>query len=170
MIYEHRCQNRFNFKILIAEDEPDNNEFLAELLSLSGYEVDQAFDGEQGLAKVEEFEPDLVLLDIMMPKIDGLEFCKRIRAKQDYRNLKIIFITAHGNLEEKINGFNAGADDFLSKPFAPSELLANCAQLRLSNSQRNSLHLKRRHRMQWKHARWINLVSEDFKLEFQPRC
>lgn len=166
-------KNRFNFKILIVEDEPDNNEFLAELLSLSGYEVDQAFDGEQGLAKVEEFEPDLVLLDIMMPKIDGLEFCKRIRAKQDYRNLKIIFITARGNLEEKINGFNAGADDFLSKPFAPSELLARInAQLRIVELSAQLSASERRHRNLIENMPdGLMLVSEDFKLEFfNPRC
>jgi signal transduction histidine kinase len=119
-------------KILIVEDEPDINDFLAETLDIEGYEIAQAYDGSMGVQLANEFLPDLILLDVMMPKLNGIEVCRQLRAQEIHKNTKIIFITAHGNLEDKIEGFRAGADDFLSKPFAPSELLARIeAHLRL---------------------------------------
>lgn len=108
-----------------------------------------------------------------MPKTDGLEVCRRIRANEKYSNLKIIFITAHGNLEEKINGFKAGADDFLSKPFAPSELLARIeAQLRIVELSKQLSVSERRHRNLIENMPdGLMLVSEDLKLSFfNARC
>ncbi|MDD3147334.1 MAG: response regulator [Candidatus Riflebacteria bacterium] len=125
-------------RVLIVEDEPDISDYLYETLSLSGYEVCQAYDGLEGLDKIREFKPNLLLLDIMMPKLNGIEVCRRIRANDDMRSLRVIIITAKGSLEEKLEGFEAGANDFIVKPFSSSELLARIeAHLRIDNLTRD---------------------------------
>ncbi len=125
-------------RVLIVEDEPDISDYLYETLSLSGYEVCQAYDGLEGLDKIRQFKPNLLLLDIMMPKLNGIEVCRRIRANADMQALRVIFITAKGSLEEKLEGFEAGANDFIVKPFSSSELLARIeAHLRIDNLTRD---------------------------------
>lgn len=125
-------------RVLIIEDEPDISDYLFETLSMSDYEVCQAYDGLEGLEKIKEFRPNLVLLDIMMPKLNGLEVCRRIRASGEMRSLRVIFITAKGSLEEKLEGFQAGANDFIVKPFSSSELLARIeAHLRIDTLSRD---------------------------------
>jgi len=125
-------------RVLIIEDDPDISDYLFETLSLSGYDACQAYDGIEGLSKIEQFKPNLLLLDIMMPKLNGIEVCRRIRANSDLRSLRIIFITAKNSLEEKLEGFEAGANDFIVKPFSSSELLARIeAHLRVDNLTRD---------------------------------
>lgn len=155
-------------KILIIEDEPDISDYLFETLELSGYAVRQAFDGIEGLEKAKEFRPNLVLLDIMMPKLDGLEVCRRIRADQELRSTRVIFITAKGSLDEKLEGFQAGANDFIVKPFSSSELLARIeAHLRIDTLTRDLELSEKRYRQLIENSPdGILLFSDESKLLF----
>jgi DNA-binding response OmpR family regulator len=114
-------------KILIVDDEPDLLEELRETLKQERYEVDTAADGEAALDKVFDGVYDLVLLDIMLPKVDGLEVLKEIR-KGDIAT-PVLMLTAKGSVEDKITGLDYGADDYLPKPFDMSELMARIRSL-----------------------------------------
>ncbi len=135
---QKQTDNKALNRILIVEDEPDISDFLYETLSLSGYEVAQAYDGIEGLEKIAEFKPSMILLDIMMPRMNGLEVCRKIRATESMRSIRVIFISAKGSLEEKLEGFQAGASDFIVKPFSSSELLARIeAHFRIDSLSRD---------------------------------
>ena len=108
-------------KILIVEDEKQMAEFINLELNHEGYEVDVCYDGEQGYQKAIETNYDIILLDIMIPKINGIEVCRRLRIKKD---TPIIMLTAKGDVTDKVNGLDTGADDYLTKPFEIEELLA----------------------------------------------
>ncbi|MDN5279351.1 MAG: hypothetical protein PWR01_3316 [Clostridiales bacterium] len=155
-------------KILIIEDEPDISDYLYDTLAMSGYEVRQAYDGLEGLEKINQEKPNLVLLDIMMPRLDGLEVCRRIRANDATRGIRIIFITAKGSLEEKLEGFQAGANDFIVKPFSSSELLARIeAHLRIDMLSRDLEFSERRYRQLIENSPdGILLFSPELKLLF----
>lgn len=106
-------------KILIVEDEKDISEIIAYNIQRQGYEVDTAYDGEIGLQKALTGEFDLILLDIMLPKLDGFEICKKIREKLE---TPIIILTAREEENDKITGLDLGADDYMTKPFSIGEL------------------------------------------------
>jgi len=116
-------------RILVVDDVADNVEILRMRLSSLGYEVMVAEDGEQALAKVREALPDLILLDIMMPKIDGLEVVRRIKADPALPFIPVILVTAKAGPKDVVAGLDAGGDDYLVKPFAFSELLARLEAL-----------------------------------------
>jgi len=107
-------------KILVVDDEPKIVDAVKAYLENSGYEVFAAFDGEEALNQIEKIDPDLVVLDLMLPKISGEEICQRIRKQS---KIPIIMLTAKVLIDEKINGFNIGADDYMTKPFSPRELV-----------------------------------------------
>ena len=107
--------------ILIADDNSDITDILANYAAKEGYEPIIAGDGEAALVKFDEFAPVCVLLDVMMPKIDGYEVCRQIRAKSE---VPVILITARGEDFERIMGLDIGADDYIVKPFSPSEVMA----------------------------------------------
>ncbi len=111
-------------KILAVDDNPVNLKVVRATLLRSGFEVFTAANGFEALAIVEEMIPDVILLDITMPDMDGYEVCKRLRDKPETKNIPIMMLTAHDTLEEKMKGFEAGADDYLTKPFQPAELQA----------------------------------------------
>jgi diguanylate cyclase (GGDEF)-like protein len=111
-------------KILIADDDPDIRDVLKLTLSEENYEVIEAEDGEEALKIIESKPLDLVLLDYKMPKIDGREACRRVKNDLLLRHLPIIMVTARGDINDKVGGINAGADDYIVKPFEPKELLA----------------------------------------------
>ncbi len=113
-----------NEKILIVEDEADITELLRYNLSRDGYNVVEAATGEAALDIIERNAPDLVLLDLMLPKINGLEVCRRVRSSQDNKHLPIIMITAKGEEVDIVTGLELGADDYMTKPFSPRVLLA----------------------------------------------
>jgi DNA-binding response OmpR family regulator len=116
-------------RILIIEDELPMRTALQDLLSAEGYRVLSASDGESGLKKVRDEKPDLVLLDVMMPKLDGFSVCAELRRLSI--KTPVIMLTAKGMVEDRVTGLDAGADDYLSKPFSTEELLARIrAQLR----------------------------------------
>jgi two-component system, OmpR family, KDP operon response regulator KdpE len=109
-------------RILVIDDEPQIRRIMRETLTSSGYEVDDAKNGEEGLLKVREFRPDLVLLDINMPEMSGVELCRAIR--KDSRSIGIIMLTVRNSETDKVAALDAGADDFVTKPFSTPELLA----------------------------------------------
>ncbi|MFQ6109734.1 MAG: response regulator transcription factor [Candidatus Aminicenantales bacterium] len=109
-------------KILIIEDEEDLVKGLKLNLADEGYEVDWAYDGEHGLRKALEEAPDLIILDIMLPKMNGLDICRELRQKN--MNIPIIMLTAKGKEVDKVVGLEIGADDYMTKPFSIRELLA----------------------------------------------
>jgi two-component system KDP operon response regulator KdpE len=108
-------------RILVVDDEPQIRRIMRTTLTSSGYEVDDAKTGEEGLEKVREFRPDLVLLDINMPGMGGLEACRAFRADP---NIAIIMLTVRNSEADKVQALDAGADDFVTKPFSTPELLA----------------------------------------------
>ena len=110
--------------ILVMEDEDALATLLQYNLEKEGYDVTVAADGEEGLLQVDERLPDLVLLDWMLPKLSGIEVCRRIRGKAETRNLPIIMLTARGEETDRVRGLDTGADDYMTKPFSMTELTA----------------------------------------------
>jgi diguanylate cyclase (GGDEF)-like protein len=124
-------------RILVADDDPEIVKLIALNLRMEGYDVVTAHDGEEALRVVHEQMPALVLLDIMMPKIDGFEVCERIRADGTTRQISVIMLTAKSLSADKIVGLTAGADDYVLKPFDPMELIARVrSTLRRSKEMR----------------------------------
>ncbi|MBI4986212.1 MAG: phosphate regulon transcriptional regulator PhoB [Rhodocyclales bacterium] len=111
-------------KILVVEDEPAIQALIAVNLKRAGHEVIAALDAETARRQVDEVLPDLVLLDWMLPGISGLEFARRLRADERTRGVPIIMLTARGEEADKVQGLTTGADDYVTKPFSPKELLA----------------------------------------------
>jgi DNA-binding response OmpR family regulator len=110
--------------VLVADDDDDIRELLKFRLERSGYRVLEATDGEEALTLAQESRPDLAVLDVMMPKLDGLELTRRLRAQDATRAMPIILLTARAQDADVQAGFAAGADDYLRKPFSPEELRA----------------------------------------------
>ncbi|GEQ62442.1 response regulator YycF [Vagococcus lutrae] len=108
-------------KILVVDDEKPISDIVKFNLSKEGYEVYTAYDGEEAIEQAEEVVPDLILLDLMLPKIDGLEVCRQIRKKHD---MPIIMVTAKDSEIDKVLGLELGADDYVTKPFSNRELIA----------------------------------------------
>lgn len=119
-------ENVTTARILVIEDEDRIRQFLQRGLSYEGYRVDPAADGRAGLDMARDNPPDLVLLDIMLPGIDGFEVCRRLRAASD---VPILMLTAKESIEDRVTGLDAGADDYLTKPFSFDELLARVRAL-----------------------------------------
>ena len=124
-------------KILVVDDEVYIVHILDFSLGMEGYEVVTALDGEQAIEKANAERPDLIVLDIMMPKLDGYETCKRLKADDATRNIPVILLSAKGrNIDQKI-GFEVGADDYITKPFSPRKLVERInAILGQANAQR----------------------------------
>jgi two-component system alkaline phosphatase synthesis response regulator PhoP len=110
-------------KILVVDDEVYIVHILDFSLGMEGYEVVTALDGEQALAKVKTEEPDLIVLDIMMPKLDGYETCRILKSDPETKHIPVILLSAKGrNVDQKM-GFQVGADDYITKPFSPKKLV-----------------------------------------------
>jgi two-component system phosphate regulon response regulator PhoB len=110
--------------VLIAEDESALTTLLRYNLEREGYRVVTASDGEEAMLLAEEEKPDLVILDWMLPQLSGIEVCRRLRQRQETRNVPIVMLTARGEETDRIRGLDTGADDYLVKPFSMTELLA----------------------------------------------
>ncbi len=108
--------------VLIIEDD-ENIAKAEELILLNDYNVHIAKDGEEGLKKAKEIRPDLIVLDIMMPNIGGIEVCKNIRADDEIKHTKIVMVTAKDQKKDELKGMDTGADDYIMKPFEADELL-----------------------------------------------
>ena len=114
-------------KILVVDDDPAVRESLRRSLIFNGYSIVLAADGEEALDKVQSERPDMAILDVMMPKLDGLEVCRELRSQGD--DIPILLLTARDSVSERVAGLDAGADDYLTKPFALEELLARTRSL-----------------------------------------
>lgn len=110
--------------ILVVEDEAPLVTLLRYNLEGAGFEVAEAVDGEEALIAIDERRPDLIVLDWMLPLVSGLEVCRQVRRKQETRDIPIIMLTARGEEDDRIRGLDSGADDYVTKPFSPTELLA----------------------------------------------
>ena len=110
-------------KILVVDDDTAINELIKINLELQGYEVIQAFNGIEGFAKAKQEAPSLIILDVMMPEVDGFTVAQRVRQCAETADTPIIMLTALSELNDKVNGFNLGVDDYLTKPFETDELL-----------------------------------------------
>jgi len=110
--------------ILVVEDDPALAELLRYNLESEGYKTSIVVDGDAVMLAVEELNPDLIILDWMLPNLSGIEVCRRIRRKPEGRALPIIMLTARSEETDRVNGLNSGADDYMVKPFSPSELIA----------------------------------------------
>jgi CheY-like chemotaxis protein/MinD-like ATPase involved in chromosome partitioning or flagellar assembly len=122
-------------KILIIDDDVDTLRLVGLMLQRQGYQIVAANNGEQGLAHADAEAPDLILLDVMMPQMDGYEVARRLRANPETANIPILMFTAKTQLDDKVTGFEAGADDYLTKPTHPTELQAHVKAL-LSRSSK----------------------------------
>ena len=132
-----------NGKIYIIEDEPSIIQLVQHNLEKNGFIVSSSLNGNDGLKELKKFQPDLLLLDWMLPDLSGIEICKNIRKDNSFKNLPVIMLTAKGEEEDKIKGLDSGVDDYLTKPFSFNELMARIkAVLRRSNPNTVSDNLK----------------------------
>ena len=132
-----------NGKIFIIEDEPSIIQLVQHNLEKNGFIVSSSVNGNDGLKELKKFQPDLLLLDWMLPDLSGIEICKNIRKDNSIKNLPVIMLTAKGEEEDKIKGLDSGVDDYLTKPFSFNELMARIkAVLRRSNPNTVSDNLK----------------------------
>lgn len=156
-------------RILIVEDDADLAQFIRKGLKEEHYVVDVAADGEAGLALALDNPYDLMILDIMLPKLDGLTLCRRVRDKGI--STPVLLLTARNNVETKVSGFDTGADQFLPKPFAFAELLARIRALLRRGSSQQITHLQAAdlrldpasHRV-WRAGQEISLTNKEYAL------
>ncbi|MDH4093467.1 MAG: response regulator [Betaproteobacteria bacterium] len=116
-------------KVLIVDDEPNIVAALEFLLEKNGYQVRVATNGEEALGQLDAFAPDLVLLDVMVPKVSGYEVCQRMRAEPKWRDMRIVMLSAKGREVEVEKGMSVGADLYVTKPFSSAELVATIREL-----------------------------------------
>ena len=128
--------------ILIADDEANARDVLEDLLGAEGYNLIFAADGEQALQKAAAYKPDLILLDVMMPGMDGFEVCRRLRADENLRQVPIVMVTTLDDRDSRLRGIEAGADDFLAKPYDRIELRLRARTITRLNRYRHLLEQK----------------------------
>lgn len=116
-------------RVLIVDDEPNIVTALEFLLEKRGFEVKVAVNGEEALAQIETFKPDLVLLDVMMPKVSGYDVCQRMRSNPRWQSIKIVMLSAKGREVEVSKGMSLGADLYVTKPFSSAELVSRIDEL-----------------------------------------
>lgn len=157
-----------NERILIIEDDEAIVKVLQRSLAIEGYQVESALDGETGLLKAGEWHPDLVILDWMLPGMDGLEVCRRLRSEN---SLPILILTAKETIQDRVHGLDAGADDYMVKPFELEELMARVrALLRRTQQERSpvlsfaDLILDTATRQASRFGRTISLTAKEYDL------
>lgn len=124
-----------NYKILIVDDEPDIVELLHYNLSREGYEVAQAENGKKAIEVAQVFKPNVILMDVMMPVLDGIAACRQLRDMNEFKHTHIIFLTARAEEFSEVAAFDAGADDFITKPIKPRALLSRLAAIARREAQ-----------------------------------
>src|SRR5213594_3330111 len=110
-------------RVLIVDDDPDILRLVSYNLGQAGFEVTAAADGRKALESVQKQPPDLIILDLMLPDIDGMEVCRTLRQRENSRRVPIVMLTARGDEIDRVIGFELGADDYVMKPFSPRELV-----------------------------------------------
>ncbi len=131
-------------KIFIVEDEPDILEVLTFNLLREGFEVSTAMTGPEGIRAIERELPDLILLDLLLPGVDGLDICRHVRAHSQTQHIPIVMVTAKGEESDVVLGLGVGADDYVQKPFSPKELVARVKAVLRRSAARNSEELSQR--------------------------
>ncbi|MGC6438877.1 MAG: response regulator transcription factor [Flavobacteriaceae bacterium] len=131
-----------DIKILLVDDEPDILEIISYNLSSQGYNVVTASNGLKAIKKAKKEQPDLIIMDVMMPEMDGIEACEQIRQIPELQNTIITFLTARGEDYSQVAGFEAGADDYITKPIKPKVLVSKIKSLlrRLNTSSKSDVH------------------------------
>jgi DNA-binding response OmpR family regulator len=169
LLVDQELRTRGSMRILLVEDDLDLAEFIRKGLKEERYAVDFADDGEEGLQLALTNPYDLLILDIMLPKLDGLTLCRRVRAKGNLT--PVLLLTAQNTLETKISGFDTGADQFLPKPFAFAELLARIRALLRRGGPQPLVHLKaadlkldQASRRVWRAGQEISLTNKEYAL------
>jgi DNA-binding response OmpR family regulator len=110
-------------KVMIVDDEAHIVELVKVVLEDTSYEILEAYDGESALEKIISDKPDLILLDIMLPRMDGYEVCMKLKADENTKSIPVVMLTAKGQEVDKIKGYQSGADSYMTKPFSPLRLL-----------------------------------------------
>lgn len=128
-------QTASNYKILVVDDDPDIVELLHYNLTREGYEVAQAENGEKAIEVAKAFKPNVILMDVMMPVLDGIAACRQLRDMNEFRQTHIIFLTARSEEFSEVAAFDAGADDFITKPIKPRALLSRLSAFARRDSQ-----------------------------------
>jgi two-component system phosphate regulon response regulator PhoB len=126
-------------RVLVVDDEPDLVDLVCFNLSEAGYQADSALSGREAMERLERSRPDLLVLDLMLPDLEGTEICRRVRAEPRLRSLPVLMLTARSEEVDRVVGFEVGADDYLTKPFSPRELVLRVrALLRRSSAETDS--------------------------------
>ncbi|NJM27904.1 MAG: response regulator, partial [Pseudanabaena sp. RU_4_16] len=151
--------------VLVVDDNPNNLSVLVSLLRESGYRTLVAVDGESAIAQITYAKPDIILLDVMMPGIDGFETCKRLKASPDSAEIPVIFMTALSDTIDKVKGFKLGAVDYITKPFEHEEVLARLHTHLTIQNLNLSLKQEIEERKRAEKALWVFLhaVSHDLR-------
>lgn len=149
--------------ILIVDDVEDNLEILGDLLTFDGYNVLTALSGEEALKKVYESRPDLILLDILMPGMDGFEVCTALKADESTKDIPVVFVSSMTDIDSKVNGFKVGGIDYINKPFQHAEILVRV------NTHITMLRLRRH--LEEKNAELERLANTDYLTKlYNRRC
>jgi len=119
----------FQGKVLVVDDEVYILHILDFSLGAEGFDVITAADGEQALARARSERPDLIVMDIMMPRLDGYETCRRLKSDPTTKQIPVLLLTARGREEDRRRGMEAGADDYMTKPFSPNKLIARVTEM-----------------------------------------
>ncbi len=125
-------------KILIVDDEPDIRELIEYNLKKEGYQVYSATNGQEGINEAKKVKPDLIILDVMMPKMDGIEACRIMRAMPEFKSTFMVFLTARSEEYSEIAGFHVGADDYIAKPIKPRALMSRINAILRRNATEES--------------------------------
>ena len=165
-------QNITSQTILIVDDNCDNLAVLSGILKVEGWNISTALDGETALEQIQYLSPDLILLDVMMPRMNGYQTCQMIKANPDYQEIPIIFITALSEVEHKVKGFALGAVDYINKPFQAEEVLARVkVQLKLRSLTQTLAHqnivlknaLEQEKKLNELKSRFVTMASHEFR-------
>jgi two-component system alkaline phosphatase synthesis response regulator PhoP len=157
-------------RILIIDDEPDVRDIIRYNLTKEGYDVETAEDGSMGLKKVSDFKPDLIILDMMMPGMDGVEVCHNIRSESKYNHIVICFLSARNEDYSQVAGLESGADDYLAKPVSPRVLVSKVKSLlrrkqeRNHNMEESGITIDRERYVVWVDGREVVLPRKEFEL------
>jgi len=146
--------------VLVVDDTPRNVRLLTDLLSAQGYRISTAADGNEALARIAEDQPDLVLLDVMMPGVSGYDVCRRLRADDATRLLPVILVTALDAVDERVRGIEAGADEFLTKPIHQAELFARVRSLLRIRALHETVRSQREELAEWNRALGARVASQ----------
>jgi len=161
-------------KVLIVDDEPDILELIEYNLKKEGYQVYTASNGQEAVAEARKVLPDLIILDIMMPKMDGIEACRVMRTMPEFKNTFMVFLTARSEEYSEIAGFNVGADDYIAKPIKPRALVSRINAILRRNAQPDEpveskveiadLVIDRESFLVYRHGQKIVLAKKEFEL------